>query len=132
VQAQLVGDFLGDNQAQVNLSLTGGSVMRACDSDALLTWSLGSDTSAAAVAFAVIQSGVNTFGDAPPNTSLFGQSVARASWSVVIPGGGDAPSNADVDITHVDDIVLKFTHKALPHRSSPVGVDLSCLANIGG
>ncbi len=129
VQAQLVGDFLGDNQAQVNLMLAGGGVMRACDSDALHTWSFGSAANATS-AFGVIQGGVNTFGDAPPNNSLFGQPVARASWTLVIPGGSDAPSNADVDITHIDDVVLKFAHKALPRRGSPVSVDLSCLANI--
>jgi hypothetical protein len=131
VQAQLVGDFLGDNQAQVNLGLSGASLMRACDSSELRSWSLGAGSSSGPSAFAVIQSGVNGFGDAPPNTSLFGQSVARASWSLVIPGGTDAPSNSDIDITHVDDVVLKFTHKALPRRSSPMSVDLSCLS-VGG
>ncbi len=132
VQAQLVGDFLGDNQAQVNIVLAGGSVMRGCDAEVLRTWSLGSGGSSTPSTIAVVQAGVNTFGDAPPNTSLFGQSVARASWSVVIPGRADAPSNADVDITHLDDIVLKFTHKALPRRNSPLSVDFSCLGNVGG
>lgn len=130
VQAQLVDDFLGDNQAQVNLMLSGGGVMRACDSEALNTWTFGASPSNAGTAFAVIQAGVNTFGDAPPNNSLFGQPVARASWTLVIPGGADAPSNNDVDITKVDDVVLKFAHKALPRRTSPLSVDLSCLANI--
>lgn len=132
VQAQLVGDFLGDNQAQVNIVLAGGSIMRGCDSDVLRTWSLGSGAASTPNATAVVQAGVNTFGDAPPNTSFFGQSVARASWAVVIPGGADAPSNSDVDITHLDDIVLKFTHKALPVRNSPLAVDFSCLGNVGG
>ena len=130
VQAQLVGDFLGDNQAQVNLSLQGDSVMRSCDGEALRTWSLGgADGYDRAVA--VVQAGVNTFGDAPPNSSLFGQSVARASWRLVIPGGQDAPANADIDLTHVDDIVLKFSHKALPRKSTPLRVDFSCLSSSG-
>jgi hypothetical protein len=132
VQAQLVGDFLGDNQAQVNLSLGGGALLRTCDSsNALNPWSMGTSTSDLDAGFAVIQSGVNTFGDAPPNTSLFGQSVARASWKLVIPGGADAPQNSDVDLTKVDDVVLKFSHQALPRKGSPLAVDLSCLANIG-
>ena len=33
VEAQLVGDFLGDNDAQVALSLQGGGVLRRCDVD---------------------------------------------------------------------------------------------------
>jgi hypothetical protein len=131
VQAQIVGDFLGDNRAQVNISQTGASVMRACDSDMVRSWSLTSGSATAAPAFAVLQAGVNTFGDAPPNTSLFGQSVARASWIVVIPGGREAPANADLDLTKIDDVVLKFSHKALPRRSSPLAVDLSCLSRVG-
>jgi hypothetical protein len=132
VQAQIVGDFLGDNQAQVNLSLTGGAYMRGCDGDRIETWMLGRPGADASSGFAVLQSGVNTFGDAPsPNTSLFGQSVARASWKVVIPGASSAPSNADLDLSKIEDIVLKLGHAALPRKSTPVSVDLSCLATIG-
>ena len=131
VQAQLVGDFLGDNQAQINLTLTGGSVMRECGNGALTSWSLGGIDANASTHFAVIQAGVNTFGDAPPNTSLFGQSVARASWKLVIPGGAAAPSNSDVDLTHVDDVVLKFGHKATPESNAATGIDVSCLGNVG-
>ncbi len=131
VQAQLVGDFLGDNQAQINLSLGGGALLRTCDgTNALTPWSMGSSTADLDAGFAVVQSGVNTFGDAPPNTSLFGQSVARASWKLIVPGGADAPQNGDVDLTHVDDIVLKFAHQALPRKGSPLAVDLSCLTGI--
>jgi hypothetical protein len=128
VQAQLVGDFLGDNQAQVNITLDGGALLRSCDSSDLREWSFGAATEGGSLASAVIQAGVNTFGDAPPNTSLFGQSVARGKWTLVIPGGADAPSNADVDLTHVDDVVVKFTHKAQPRRNSPVSINISCLS----
>ncbi|MBI2390513.1 MAG: hypothetical protein HYV09_13065, partial [Deltaproteobacteria bacterium] len=132
VQAQIVGDFLGDNQAQINLSLTGSSFMRACDGDRVETWTLGKAGSSASSAFAVIQAGVNTFGDVPtPNTSLFGQSVARASWQLVIPGPAAAPTNSDLDLTKIEDVVLKVGHSALPRRSAPMSVDLSCLASIG-
>jgi hypothetical protein len=131
VQAQIVGDFLGDNQAQLNISLSGASIMRACDADMLRPWSLTSGSATAAPVFAVVQAGVNTFGDAPPNTSLFGQSVARASWTIVIPGGKEAPPNADLDLTKIDDIVLRLPHKAVPRRGSPVGLDISCLSRGG-
>jgi hypothetical protein len=132
VAAQLVGDQLGDNEAQVNLSQTGGSVVRACDgTDDLVTWSFGS-SAGASTTFAVLQAGVNTFGEAPPNTSLFGQSVARASWRIVIPSPQEAPSNSDVTLTNIQDIVLKFDHQALPIQASPGSIDTSCLAQIGG
>ena len=129
VQAQLVGDFLGDNEAQVNLSLAGAAVLRDCGGDGVRTWSFGNQ-SGDSDALAVIQAGVNTFGSAPENASLFGQSVARASWRIVIPGGDSAPANSDLDLTHVDDITLQIKHEALPQKNSPLAVDLSCLASI--
>ncbi len=135
VQAQLVGDFLGDNQAQVNIAVAGNALVRSCDTtsvDALQTWSLGSSKSASDGMVAVIQAGVNSFGDAPrPNTSLFGQSVARSTWKLIIPGPSAAPTNADIDISKVDDIVLKVSHQAVPRHASPISLNLSCLADIG-
>jgi len=129
VQAQLVGDFLGDNEAQVNLSLAGAAVLRDCAADTIRAWSFGNQ-SGDPDALAVIQAGVNTYGTAPENSSLYGQSVARASWHLVIPGLGSAPANADVDLTHVDDVTLLIKHEALVQKNSPLSVDLSCLASI--
>jgi len=127
MQIQLVGDYLGDNQAQVNVGVSGDGELRACGSDALLPWSFGGAGSLSSEGMAVVQAGVNTFGDAPANTSLYGQPVARASWRLVIPGRSDAPSNSDVDISKLDDIVLKISHHAIPQRSAAVSIDLSCL-----
>ncbi len=128
VQAQLVGDFLGDNQAQVNLTLAGSGFQRKCDADAMEVWSLGPEKSSIT---AVLQAGVNTYGDAAANNTLFAQPVARASWWLVIPGPSAAPTNADVDLQKVEDVVLKIAHRALPRKSSPISVDTSCLSTIG-
>jgi len=127
VQAQLVGDFLGNNEAQVNVALAGAAVLRTCDTNELRSWSLGKGTSLEGGAVAVLQSGVNTFGEAPPNQSLAGQSVARSNWQVAVPGSASAPSNKDVDLTKLEDIVLKVQHRALPKRMSSFNVDISCL-----
>lgn len=129
VRVQLVGDFLGDDQAQVNLSLSGGSIMRSCADETLTNWSLGVGASGSN-SFAVIQAGVNDFSAAPANTSLFGQAVARSSWRMLVPGAQDAPANADLDVTKLDDVVLELTHKALPKSKSALGVDVSCLAAV--
>jgi hypothetical protein len=129
VRAQLVGDFLGDDEAQVNLSLTGAAILRDCTGTNINTWSLGGDAvEGIGNAVAVVQAGVNDFGKATANTSLYGQSVARAQWQLTIPGSAAAPTNSDVDLTKIEDIVLEITHEARPvGGSTSVGVDLSCL-----
>jgi hypothetical protein len=99
--------------------------MRSCDSDELIQWSIKSSV------VPVIQAGVNTFGDARPNGSLFGQSAARASWTLVIPSGMSSPANSELDLEHIDDIVLKTTHRALPKRSGAVPLDVPCLGRVG-
>lgn len=129
VGAQLVGDFLGDDEAQVNLSLTGAAVLAKCDSEGVEAWSMADGTSASK-AVAIVQAGVNSFGKAAPNASLFGQSVARASWRITLPPGDAAPSNADLDPSKLEDIVLRIEHQALPRRATPLYVDTSCLAGI--
>jgi len=132
VRAQLVGDYLGDNEAEVSLSQSGAAIVRSCDDGSLTSWSLGGDSvEKLGTAVAVIQAGVNGYGDAPVNTSLFGQSVARAEWVLTIPGADAAPTNSDVDLTKIEDIVLEISHQARPiGGTSGLGSNLSCLNNV--
>lgn len=127
VSAQLVGDFLGDNAAELRLSVAGGAALRACDGGELRTWFAGAGDAVGAERAAVVQAGVNGFGDAPANTALFGQSVARAAWELVLPGAAEAPSNRDVDATKLEDVVLRIKHRAYTLGGGALGVDLSCL-----
>lgn len=124
-QAQIVGDFQGDNEAQIVVALEGSGMMRRCDSDEIINWDMSAPQGAA------IQAGVNTFGDAPPNTTLFGQSVARASWKITIPSGVTAPQNADLSLDKIEDIVLKISHRALPRQTQSIPLDVSCLGTVG-
>ena len=101
------------------------SVLRRCDSDEIVNWTIDSS------ALAVIQAGVNDFGEAKPNSSLFGQSVARATWNIIIPSGSAAPANSDLDLEALDDIVLKVTHKALPRQNQSLPINFSCLGTVG-
>jgi hypothetical protein len=126
VQAELVGDFLGDDDAQVNVTVEGTGVLADCAQDALTAWDFGSGAAARGVA--VIQAGVNGVGRAPPNGSLFGQPVARATWRIAVPSARRAPANADVDLTHLDDIVLVVRHAALPKRAAAFNRNLACLS----
>lgn len=132
VRAQLVGDFLGDNEAQVNLALTGAAIMRDCGGTDLMTWSLGGDVvDGLGTAVSVVQAGVNSYGKAAVNSSLAGQSVARAEWVLTIPGPAAAPTNSDVDLTKIEDILLEITHEARPINGvASRGLDLSCLAQV--
>jgi hypothetical protein len=124
VQVQLVGDFLGDNQAQVVLGLDGGALLRECDSERVLNWSLSGDLRAA------IDAGVNSFGDTNANTFLFGQSVARANWKVTIPSGETVPQNADLHLDRLEDVVIRVKHKALQRKTKPTPIDTSCLSTV--
>lgn len=125
IRAQIVGDFQGDDEAEVHLLMEGGGMMRRCDSESLINWT------SEAVDKAVVQAGVNSFGAAPANSTLFGHSVARPTWKILIPGGDTAPSNADLDLKAIEDVVLEIQHKALPTGVQSSDVPLSCLGEIG-
>jgi hypothetical protein len=129
IHAQLVGDGLGDAEAQINLALSGAAVQRDCGSDELRVWSM-SEGSEASSGLAVVQAGVNGYGEGEANRSLFGQSIARASWRLTIPSGDVAPSNADVDLDQLEDVLLRVEHQALPRRNTPLFVDTSCLSGL--
>jgi hypothetical protein len=125
VRAKLVGDFLGDDEAELDLSVAGGGVLRSCADERLVNWSIDSAERA------IVQAGVNSFGDAAPNTTLYGQAVARPTWSLFIPGPEQAPANMDLDLERIDDVVLEVTHRALPASPGANGVSLACLGTIG-
>ncbi|MFZ5895578.1 MAG: hypothetical protein ACOY0T_31260 [Myxococcota bacterium] len=126
IQAQLVGDFQGDNQAQVVVALNGGALLRECDSSRIINWSLSGDLIAA------IDAGVNSFGETNPNSFLFGQSVARATWKLTIPSGSIVPQNSDLHLDRLEDVVIRVKHKALPRKSKATAINTSCLGSLTG
>ncbi|MGE5786882.1 MAG: hypothetical protein ACM3ZE_19975 [Myxococcales bacterium] len=132
IRANLVGDFLGDNEAQVNLALSGTAILHDCAGENINTWSLGDDVvEGLGNTLAVIQAGANDFGKAALNTSLWGQSVARAQWVLTIPGPNAAPTNRDVNLNSLEDIVLEVTHEARPTKGPQWStLDLSCLGQV--
>jgi hypothetical protein len=42
-----------------------------------------------------------------------------------------APSNADLDLSKIEDIVLRVHHAARPIPTSPEPVSFDCLADVG-
>ena len=125
IRAKLVGDFLGDDEAEIDLTVAGGGVLRSCSDESIVSWNLDSPDTA------IVQAGVNSFGTAAPNTTLHGHSVARPSWRLFIPGPEQAPANVDLDLERIDDIVLEVTHKALPSSAASSSPSLACLRTIG-
>jgi len=121
-----VGDFLGDNEATVMLRQEGDSFLRDCAADPaegediVNTYHLDART-------ALVQAGVNSFGIAQPSYDLAGRSVASDRWVLIIPKGGEAPNNSDVDFLNIDDVIIEITHTARTLTgSSPSGVFDQC------
>jgi hypothetical protein len=110
IEVMLVGDFLGDNVAYVQIAQSGASLLRACDArpweglEHLVEYNITPHTF-------LVQAGVNSYGIGVPNQGPRGRSVAFASWLLRFPGGH--PGNDDVDLTHLDDVVLKITHTGI-------------------
>jgi hypothetical protein len=126
VEVMLVGDFLGDNEVKVYLTQSGSSLIRSCEPALLGTgaefveYNIDPDTQ-------LIQGGVNSYGIADPNDGFFGRSVAFANWRLQIPGPNEVPDNADVDVTQIDDIVLRVRHEALTvDTASPGNYQETC------
>jgi hypothetical protein len=112
IEVMLVGDFLGDNNAMVQITQTGASMIRSCDArpwegtDELIEYNITPRSFD-------IQAGVNSYGIGTPYLALKGRSVAFASWRLRIPDPIVAPTNGDLDLTHLDDVVLKITHTGI-------------------
>jgi hypothetical protein len=129
IQARLIGDSVGDNQAEVHVALAGSGLVRSCATDATIPYRLASSDGSLSPAAAVVQAGTNTnWGDSSINTSLFGQPVARTTWRVTIPSASTAPSNRDVSLDQLEDIELRVTHQASVRNSRSPAIYTGCLA----
>ena len=111
IEVKLVGDFLGDKEAEVMLTRQGLAGVRRCDGADLPQWS-------AYVAYGfereqvVIQAGVGDWGTAGPNAGYAAWPVHGEQWTLTIPPPEQAPANLDLDLAHVSDVVLRLHHRA--------------------
>jgi hypothetical protein len=125
LQVRLIGDGLGDDQARVILVQGGVSTQRGCESrrggagDVLRGYELAERR-------AEVQAGVNVLPTSAPDTQLAGRSVAASEWRLAIPPGDEAPANADVDVTRIDDIVIRIEHSAYSLTESPIAYAPAC------
>ncbi|MDP3278626.1 MAG: hypothetical protein Q8Q09_25780 [Deltaproteobacteria bacterium] len=123
LQARVVGDFLGDNQAILRLLADGAGSVRTCDSGASNTltneWKL---RPAGVLAPATLAAGVNDFGT--PEVSLLYYPVAQSSWVLAVPT--EEPENRDLDVRRIDDIVLRFNYSAIASGGGAASFSLTC------
>jgi hypothetical protein len=124
IRARMLGDVGGDDAVELHLGVSGSGIMRRCDSEEIVSWQIDSaDT-------AVVQAGLADYGKT--NTTLYGHSVARPHWTVTIPSASSAPSNRDIDLTKLEDIIIEVSHEALPLGNSDASIPLDCFATVGG
>jgi hypothetical protein len=125
ITARIVGDGLGDDQADISLAAVGVETMRGCESrrdgtmDVIRTWDVQPGV-------ADIAAGVNVYPTTAPNTLFTGRSVANSEWELGIPLGASHPRNADLDFSRIDDIVIRLDHDARSLMDSPVTYDPMC------
>jgi hypothetical protein len=111
IEVKLVGDYLGDKEAEVLLTRQGLAGVRRCDGVDLPPWS-------AYVPYefereqVVIQAGVNDWGTGGPNSGYAAWPVHGEQWTLTIPPPEQAPANLDLDLRHISDVVLRLHHRA--------------------
>jgi hypothetical protein len=111
IEVKLVGDYLGDREAEVLLTRQGLAGVRRCDGADLPQWS-------AYVPFSferdelVIQAGVGDFGTAGPNAGFAAWPVHGEQWTLTIPPPSRAPANLDLDVGRISDVILRLHHRA--------------------
>ena len=111
IEVKLVGDFLGDKEAEVILTRQGLAGVRRCDGADLPQWSAYVPYSFDRAQL-VVQAGVNDWGTAGPNAGFAAWPVHGEQWTLTIPPPDQAPSNLDLDLAHVSDVVLRLYHRA--------------------
>ena len=111
IEVKLVGDYLGDKEAEVLLTRQGLAGVRRCDGADLPQWS-------AYVPYAfereqiIIQAGVNDWGTGGPNSGYAAWPVHGEQWTLTIPPAEQSPANVDLDLRHISDVVLRLHHRA--------------------
>jgi hypothetical protein len=111
IEVKLVGDFLGDKEAEVLLTRQGLAGVRRCDGANLPQWSAYVPYSFERAQL-VIQAGVNDWGTAGPNAGYAAWPVHGEQWTLTIPPHEQSPANSDLDLRHISDVVLRLHHRA--------------------
>jgi len=111
IEVKLVGDYLGDKEAEVLLTRQGLAGVRRCDGADLPQWSayVPYDFEREQI---VVQAGVNDWGTGGPNSGYAAWPVHGEQWTLTIPPAEQSPANLDLDLRHISDVVLRLHHRA--------------------
>ncbi len=111
IEVKLIGDFLGDKEAEVILTRQGLAGTRRCDGADLPNWTayVPYDFDREQI---VIQAGVNDWGTGGPNAGYAAWPVHGEQWTLTIPSPSLAPANLDLDLRNISDVVLRLHHRA--------------------
>ncbi|MFO0696860.1 MAG: hypothetical protein U0230_25030 [Polyangiales bacterium] len=122
VSVRLVGDGLGDDQAEVRITHGGSSQVRSCESfrngnDEIL------DTYTLLPRRVVMPATVNVSSPAL-DTQLFQRSVAATNWRLEInPHSG---ANRDINVTKIEDIVVRVAYQGHSVGATTIGYAPVC------
>ena len=109
IEVKLIGDYLGDREAEVLLARQGLATVRRCDAA-----NLAPSVAHAEYSFdreqVVLQAGVGEWG--PPNAGFAAWPVHGEQWTLTIPPASQSPANADLDADDIADVVLRLHHRA--------------------
>jgi hypothetical protein len=117
IRVSLVGSALGATQPEVGLQQRGSAYLRSCtDTDANGAYVVSDYNleNTIGVRRAIVQAGLNLSGPTdmssggPVDTEFYGRPIA-APYELII--DRNAPANANLDLTKLDDIVLFIQHE---------------------
>ena len=124
ISVKLVGDGLGDAQARVKMGAGGAALQRSCTA---FTGAGGDVINQYKQEPTEVEmaAGVNTY-PMPADAQLFGRAMGMTEWRIAIPPGSAAPQNADVDLSKIEDIVLRIQHAAISLSSTSQNFNPIC------
>ena len=111
IEVKLVGDYLGDKEAEVLLTRQGLAGVRRCDGAELPQWSAYVPYSFEREQL-IIQAGINDWGTGGPNAGYAAWPVHGEQWTLMIPPSEQSPANSDLDLRRISDVVLRLRHRA--------------------
>jgi hypothetical protein len=119
ISVKILGNGLGDDQARVRLTQGQALLMRSCEAvrndevnDIIQHYQLPESESNE------VSAGINTY-PADADFQFFGRPVGASEWVLELPSGNETPTNSDIDVTQIEDIVLSVNHRAISLGDSP-------------